>query len=221
MSLVGSATSYGNRKLYALNGSNDSGLSTSIFNSDKHKITYTSDSYSMESFDPKYFIDSPSEELVHSSSSSIQGNKFHAQAASSYELMAAQNRFSPSFVAMRDCDAYTSNFESAYLESHSPEATSFDEEKMRLKLQELERALLEDNNNDEDDVFGPDQHMEIDGEWGDPVHNVLLHDSPKESSSSDSNISSISSSKETSLVTRHTPRQLLFECLLLAVSELA
>ncbi|KAK2974542.1 hypothetical protein RJ640_007386 [Escallonia rubra] len=210
MSLVGSATSYGNRKLYALNGSNDSGLSTSIFNSDKHKITYTSDSYSTESYDPKYFIDSPSEEPVHCSSSSIQGNTF--QAASSYELMAAQNQFSSSFVAMRDCDAHTSNFESAYLESDSPEAVSFDEEKMRLKLQELERALLDDNNNDEDDVFGPDQHMEIDGEWGDPVHNVLLHDSPKESSSSDSNITSISSSKETSLATPHTPRQLLFEC---------
>ncbi|XP_019426004.1 PREDICTED: scarecrow-like protein 1 isoform X2 [Lupinus angustifolius] len=85
---------------------------------------------------------------------------------------------------------------------------------MRLKLQELERALLDDND-DEEDIFATVQSMEIDpdiAEWADPVQNMLLHDSPKESSSSDSNLSSISSTKEVSNSSPRTPKQLLYEC---------
>uniref|UniRef100_A0A5B7AJZ6 Putative scarecrow-like protein 1 n=1 Tax=Davidia involucrata TaxID=16924 RepID=A0A5B7AJZ6_DAVIN len=213
-----SAASYGNPKLYSLKGSsNSSGLSTPIFNSDKHRIMYTaeSESYSSESYDPKYFLDSPTEELIHPSSSSIPGNPFHSQGASSYQLMPAQNSFDSPFVSMRHHDAYQSTFESE-LESLSPDAIDYDEDKMRLKLQELERALLnendDDDDDDDDDMFGPYQSMDIDGEWADQIHNVLLHDSPKESSSSDSNISSISSNKEISLTTSRTPKQLLFDC---------
>ncbi|CBI19948.3 unnamed protein product, partial [Vitis vinifera] len=54
--------------------------------------------------------------------------------------------------------------------------------------------------------------MEIDADWADPIGNELLHDSPKESSSSDSNLSSISSNKEVSLIPTRTTKQLLFDC---------
>uniref|UniRef100_A0A5B7AIQ7 Uncharacterized protein n=1 Tax=Davidia involucrata TaxID=16924 RepID=A0A5B7AIQ7_DAVIN len=209
-----SAASYGNPKLYSLKGSsNSSGLSTPIFNSDKHRIMYAAESYSSEGYDPKYFLDSPTEELIQPSSSSIPGNPFHPQGASSYQLMHAQNSFNSSFVSMRHHDAYQSNFESENLESSSLDAIDYDEDRMRLKLQELERALLNDNDDDDDDdMFGPDQSMDIDVEWADPIHNLLLHDSPKESSSSDSNISSISSNKEILVTTARTPKQLLFDC---------
>nr|WUR05479.1 GRAS transcription factor 34 [Rheum palmatum] len=90
---------------------------------------------------------------------------------------------------------YQSNSESDYLE----------------KLHELEHVLFDDN----DDVFGSDNSMElVEGEWG----NDMVHDSPKESSSLDSNISSISSrsnNKEVSVAmnpTHDDPKALLFEC---------
>nr|WUR05471.1 GRAS transcription factor 26 [Rheum palmatum] len=64
-------------------------------------------------------------------------------------------------------------------------------------------------------MFGSDNSMElVEGEWG----NEMVHDSPKESSSLDSNISSISSSsnnKEVSVAmnpTHDDPKPLLFEC---------
>lgn len=228
MSLVRSqdqfARSYGNPKLYALNeSSDDSSISTPIFNSDKHKIMYETESYSSESYDPKYVLDSPTEEFMHSSNSADSMNRFHPQGVSSYNhrmagsrpVMTAQNPFN-SFVGMRHQDGYRPNFESEYLEGKSPNAIDYDEDKMRLKLQELERALLDDNNNvedDDDDAFGTDQSMEIDSEWANPICNTLLHDSPKESSSSDSNLTTISSNKEISLTSSPaTPRQLLFNC---------
>lgn len=199
-----SATSYRNTKLYSINGSDDCPvLSTQIFGSDKHKTTYMTDSYSSESYE-KYFLDSPTEELIQPSSSGISANSFHPNGSS----RGTQNPFDTPWVSMRHRDAYQSNFESDYLESESPDQIDYDEDKMRLKLQELERALLDDN----DDMFGTGHSMEIDGEWADPVQNTLLHDSPKESSSTDSILSSISSNKEVSQVSPRTPRQMLLDC---------
>ncbi|XP_022749260.1 scarecrow-like protein 1 [Durio zibethinus] len=193
MSLVRSAkratAAYRNTKLYSIQGSsNSSGLSSQIFGSDKHKPVYISDSYSSESYE-KYFIDSPSEELIHPSSSGISGGSFHPQDVSSYQL--------------RD-----------YLEIESPDTLDSDTDMMKLKLQELERALLADNDVDEDDdMFGNGLSMEIDVELSDPIRTELLHDSPKESSSSDSNLSSICSNKEVSHVRpSRTPKQMLIEC---------
>lgn len=201
MSLVRSASPYGSRKIYLLDGSNDS------------SVIYATESCSNESFDPKYFLNSPTEELVLPSSSNDSGNRFRPQRASSYQLMPAQNPFNSSFD--RDVDASQSSYELEYLGSQSPEAISYDKDKMRSKLQELERALFDDDN----DVLGPDRRsMEIDGEWADQVHDIRLYDSPKESSSSDSYVSSISSSKEISLTTPRAPKQLLFECAV-AISE--
>lgn len=203
-----SATPYRNHKLYSLNGSNDnSGLSSQMFGSDKRKTMYMTDSYSSESYE-KYFIDSPTEELIQPSSSSISGNSFHLQDSSSY-----LQRLGSGSSMMRHRSTYQFNLESDYLEVQSPDAGDFDADEMRLKLQELERALLDDNgDDDEDDLFGNSQSMEIDGEWSDPIQNVMLHDSPKESSSSDSNLSSISSNKEVSQLSPRTPKRLLFDC---------
>ncbi|XVE55225.1 hypothetical protein DITRI_Ditri03aG0142400 [Diplodiscus trichospermus] len=192
MSLVRSAepatAAYRNTKLYSIQGSSDStGLSTQMFGSDKHKPVCITDSYSSESYE-KYFLDSPSEELVHPSSSGISGISFRPQDVASYQL--------------RD-----------YLEIESPDTLDSNTDKMKLKLQELERALLSDNDVDEDDyMFGTSLSMEIDGELSDPIRTELLHDSPKESSSSDSNLSSISSNKEVSHVSSRTPKQMLIEC---------
>lgn len=213
MSLVRSATRYGNRKLYSLNGTNDtSGLSTAVYNPEKHRIIYDTDSSSTESYnDPKYLLDSPTEELTRTSTSSIR-----AQGAPSYQLLAAQDTFNSSVVVMRDCGAYQPSFEPEYLESLGSEGVDYNEDSMRLKLQELERALLDDENDDADEddaMFGPTRGMEIDsGEWAPHhrIHDVQLHDSPKESTtSSDSYVSSISSNKEESL---NTPKDVLFGC---------
>lgn len=214
-----SATSYRNPKLYSLKGSNDaSGLSTQVFGSDKRRTMYVTDSYCTESYE-KYFVDSPSDEVLQPSCSSISGNSYNnPQGTLSYQLRAGsvspltpQNPYSASFVSMRHHDAY--QFESDYLESQSPDLGDFDESKMRLKLQELERALLDDNDDEDDeDMFGSGQSMEVDGDWVDPIQNAMLHDSPKESSSSDSNLSSISSSKEMSQISPRTPKRILLDC---------
>ncbi|KAK6938332.1 Transcription factor GRAS [Dillenia turbinata] len=176
-----SAPPYGNVKLYSLNGSNDAaGLPNQLFSSDKHKRMYMQESYHSE-YDPKYFLDSPSEELIH-----------------------------PSGVSGAQLTSYQANSKFDYLESQSTNTVDYDEEKVRLKLQELERALLLDDN---DEMFSSDQQIEMDCEWSDPIQNVLLHDSPKESSSSaDSNVTSISSSKEITSVPPCTPRQMLLDC---------
>ncbi|XP_047341049.1 scarecrow-like protein 1 [Impatiens glandulifera] len=70
---------------------------------------------------------------------------------------------------------------------------------MKLKLEELERVLFEDD-------IDNTQLMEIDSSWINPTCDVMLHDSPKESSSSAcSNLTSINRSNETS-------ERLLFDC---------
>jgi hypothetical protein len=92
-------------------------------------------------------------------------------------------------------------------DNQSPDSTNCDKNEMRLKLQELERALLTDNDNSDEDenISGMNQNMDVDCEWSDQVQ---VHDSPKESSSTESNLCSISSS--TKKITR-TPRQMLMD----------
>ncbi|KAJ6774136.1 hypothetical protein OIU79_017547 [Salix purpurea] len=224
MSLVGSAElsarAYESHELYPLMGSNDnSGLSAQMFGPDKRQNMYMTDSYSCESYE-KYFLDSPTEEIMQPSSSGISGNSAHPQEASSYQprkssgsTMFPQYPYSASFNLTTPCDGYQFISESDYLDIESPDQLDYDEYKMKLKLRELERALLEDNEEDEEDVmFGNSQSMEMDAEWSDPIQSEMLHGSPKETSSSDSNLSSISSNKEVSQLSARTPRRLLFEC---------
>ncbi|CAL0308678.1 unnamed protein product [Lupinus luteus] len=191
------------------------GSTSENFGSDKHISMYMTDSYSSESYE-KYFLDSPTEELIEVSCSGISGNSIRPE-GDSYQLrsslgasMTANNRFDTSFMSTPHPNAYQSNYGSDFLENSSLDHLDFDGE-MRLKLQELERALLDDD----EDVFATVQIMEIDPDiedWADPNQNMLLHDSPKESSSSDSNLSSISSTKEVSHSSPRTPKQLLYEC---------
>ncbi|KAJ8762797.1 hypothetical protein K2173_022926 [Erythroxylum novogranatense] len=197
-----SGTSYRNHKLYSLKGTNEnSGLLTKGCSPVKHKVPYMIGSYSSESYE-KYFVDSPSDELIESPSSGISGDTLQAQGISS-----CQPRTSSGSSMIRQRDAYQFNSNSDYLDVQSPDPEGYDEDTMRLKLQELERALLED----EDDMFENCQSMDIDAEWSDPIHNVMLHDSPKESSSSDSNLSSVSTNKEVSQVPARTPKRLLLD----------
>ncbi|TKY56041.1 Scarecrow protein 1 [Spatholobus suberectus] len=223
-------TSHRNAKLYTLKGTDvTADLSSHNFAADKHRNVYVTDSYSSESYE-KYFRDSPTEELIEPSSSSISGNSVHPDGASSYLLRAssgasvvANNPFDTSLLSARHHDAYQSSFRSDFIENGSPDFLDFDGE-MRLKLQELERALLSDNNDDdeeeeeeeEEDIFETVQSMEIDpdmAEWANPLQDMLLHDSPKESSSSySSNLTSISSTKETSQNSPQTTKQLLYDC---------
>ncbi|KAM7253005.1 hypothetical protein ACFE04_025623 [Oxalis oulophora] len=120
--------------------------------------------------------------------------------AESYEKYLLDSPSSSGISGYRDVHPY---FE---LEGQSPDSVDYDEDKMRLKLLELERALLAENDNF-DEIF---QSMDVDGEWSDPVR---LHDSPKETTSSDSVISSIgSSTKEITQTSSRTPRQMLINC---------
>ncbi|XP_028781614.1 scarecrow-like protein 1 [Neltuma alba] len=219
MSLVRSAelaaTPYRNAKLFSLKGTDAKpGLPSQSLDSDKQSM-YMTGSCSSESYE-KYFHDSPTEELIEPSSSGVSADSFRPDAAFPYQprassgvSTAANNPFDTSFVSMRHHDAnYQSNFRSDFSENESLDALDFNGQ-MRLKLQELERALLDD----EEDTFETAQSMEIDPEWADPIQNMQLHDSPKESSSSDSNLSSISSSKEVSHISPQNPiRKLLLEC---------
>uniref|UniRef100_A0A803NHC0 Scarecrow-like protein 1 n=1 Tax=Cannabis sativa TaxID=3483 RepID=A0A803NHC0_CANSA len=208
-----SATSYRNPKLYSLKGSStdSSAFSTQTFGSEKRKTLYVTDSYSNESYE-KYFLDSPSDEIQQPSCSSASGNSYNPQDASCYQPRAGSS-VSHLTTHNNPCDASfmsIGDFESDYLESSSPELGDFDKSTMRLKLQELERVLLNDNDDDNDG----DEDMEVDVDWVGPVQSGLLNDSPKESSSSDySYLSSISSSnKEISQVSHRSPRQLLIDC---------
>ncbi|WVZ19447.1 hypothetical protein V8G54_006769 [Vigna mungo] len=236
MSLVRSAdvapTSYKNAKFFSLNGTDvRPGLSSQIFGPDKHRNMYMTDSYSSESYE-KYFHDSQTEELIEPSNSSISRSSIPPDVASSYQLTAsseasvvANNPFDCSFMSTVTHDVYEANYGSDLMENASLDYRANDG-LMSLKLQALERALLDDSEAEEEeleeeDIFEAVQSMEIDpdiAEWSDSMQNMVLHDSPKEYSSSDSSISSIiSSTKEISQISQ-TPKQLLYECAI-ALSE--
>lgn len=173
MSLVGSAALFRSPELYPLKDDNDSsGLSTSGFYS-----------YSSDSYDAKYFLDSPS-------SSDVLGNPFHQVQSSSSQHSSGENPCQSSLVASPHT-SYQFDYAS---EMESPRNVDYDEAKLTLKLQELEKALLDDNA----------ATMEVDGDCFDS--------SPKESSSSGSNLSSSTSSKELVISDSLSRKHMLFEC---------
>ncbi|KAF2296622.1 hypothetical protein GH714_000645 [Hevea brasiliensis] len=144
-----SATPYRDHKLYSLNGSNEnSGLSTQIFGSDKRKTMYMTDSYSSESYE-KYFIDSPTEELIRPSSSSISGNSFHLLDASSYQPRIGSGSSITTqdpcntFASVRHCGTYQLNSESDYLEIQSPDPVDYDADEMRRSSQRIAAYMVE------------------------------------------------------------------------------
>ncbi|XP_006645126.1 scarecrow-like protein 1 [Oryza brachyantha] len=78
----------------------------------------------------------------------------------------------------------------------------FDEDEIRMKLQELEHALLDDS---DDILYEISQAGSINDEWADPMKNAVLPNSPKESESSISCAGSNNGEPR-------TPKQLLFDC---------
>ncbi|KAJ6800716.1 scarecrow-like protein 1 isoform X2 [Iris pallida] len=209
-----SATSYGESNLYQRKVRGDNpGLSTQFFNSDKQKMHYGTDPYCSEIYGQQYLANS----------SSTTGSVYHPQVSSgSYQLIDdAQSPIMPENL-YSSCFAASSHSNSPLVSNLSHQTThsqsvcqspqieiNYDEDEIRSKLQELERALLNDN---DEDFVDPDQAMSIDEDWADSVKNLLLPGSPKESSS-DSNLSSICSTRET-----RTPKQMLFDCAA-AISE--
>ncbi|KAL6525014.1 Proteasome subunit YC7alpha/Y8 (protease yscE subunit 7) [Orobanche minor] len=154
-------------------------LVRSTFSSDNSReITYTSKSYSSDSYDTKYLLDSPSQEFIHTSASDVSGNSCHPPRLSSYQLTPG--------VTSLDAHQFKGPID-------------YDEGKVRLKLQELEKALLDDNSYSQ--IYG----MDIDDEW----HDVTYRESPKESSSSNSNFSTTDKIPSTANL---TSKSLLFEC---------
>lgn len=179
------STTYGSPRLYALKGgNNNSGLSTQLYGSEKHKIKYMTETFDSPGYDPKFFINSPSEELINPSTHPSQFDS-----------------------------SYQTNYELEFFTSQSPEAFEYDEGMVKLKLQELEHALLDDDEDGMDEVItGPDPSTEIDEEWAGPFRNMMVQDSPKESTSSESSYLSSISSKDESLPSPRTTKQLLFDC---------
>ncbi|XP_004502571.1 scarecrow-like protein 1 [Cicer arietinum] len=177
---------------------------------------YRTDAYSSQSY-KKYFHDLQTEELIEPSSSEISTTSIDQDgASSSYQLIASSGAslltnkpFDTFLMSTRNHSADKSNFGSDSMENRSVDSIEIDSE-MRSKLQALEKALLDDSEADEEEEYVTSQSMEIDS-----IQNMLIndHDSPKEYSSSDSNISTISitNTKEITRISR-TPKQLLYEC---------
>lgn len=198
MSLVGSAGFFGNREVFSRKDGNDgAGLAASLFRSDSRGSMYPGELCGSDSYDLNYFFDSPSEDVAHTSSSDVSGDLVHQQRASLYQLASLEES------RLDNCE-FSNGFER--LNRQSPDDAGSNED-MKVKLQEIEKELFDDHTTS--DSCG--QCMEIDGEWSDATCYALLNDSPNESSSSTSNISSFSSAKEIQY-TGLTPKDLLFKC---------
>lgn len=219
-------SSYGQPNLYARRSSGDDPvLSNQIFSSDKQMFLYGLETSRSPSYAQHYFAGPSSAPSQHVSipqitNSAVPRSSFNAQVASnSYQLMAntrssivAENPYSSCFDPRPESSAssnVTHQTTSSLSQSQSPDLEmNYDEDEIRLKIQELERSLLDDN---EYDFVDLDSDMGIDEDWVGPIKNLLLPNSPKESS--DSNLSNSDSSREL-----RTVKQLLFDCAT-AVSE--
>ncbi|KAI3972867.1 hypothetical protein MKX01_019525 [Papaver californicum] len=229
MSIFRSADQSGTTYEYVLKSGN-SGLSNPMFSSDKQKFKYRPEFYS-EDYDQHFFSDSPLESFSASQveflPSRVPASTFHPHELSSYKLLSSSGTsatesksFNSSFATARHSNPYQSHPVVEYLDGQSSDFAmiDYDEDVVRLKLQELERELLDDIDGDDGD-FGIDSSMDFDSEWAESFANIVLPTSPKESSSSDSNISS--NNKETQalyiapdpgLCSPLTPKQLLLKC---------
>ncbi|CBI37534.3 unnamed protein product, partial [Vitis vinifera] len=184
-----SAPSYGESRIYQAKGSsNPSGLSTQMYSSNKQKFKHVTESNHLDSYNQQSFPESSTAELH-----ALQANVYHPS-----------NSGVPggAFCPQVSCSSATAH--NSYLEKILDPIDS-GEDNIRLKLRELESALL--NDNDEDDYYynggisGPEHNMNIDSEWADSIKDILLLPNSPKDSSSDSNLSYICSNKETSALT--------------------
>ncbi|KAI3990970.1 hypothetical protein MKX01_026154 [Papaver californicum] len=226
MSFYRSADQSGTAYEYVLKSGN-SGLSNPIFCSDKQKFKYRPEFYS-ENYDQHFFSDSPPESFpasrVEFLPSRVPASTFHPHELSSYKLLSSSSTsatesksFNSSFATARRSNPYQSHPVVEYSDGQSSDFAMIDYDEIEL---------LDDIDGDDGD-FGIDPSMDFDSEWAESFANIVLPTSPKESSSSDSNISSISNNKETQalhiapdrgLCSPLTPKQLLLKCAA-AISE--
>uniref|UniRef100_A0A1D1ZI07 Scarecrow-like protein 1 n=1 Tax=Anthurium amnicola TaxID=1678845 RepID=A0A1D1ZI07_9ARAE len=223
MSLVrsadSSANSFGESTLYGHKMSDGSStLSNQLISSDRRMFNYGPESYRSEY--PQYFSRTSTGSTQHikfrgPSSSAISGSIFYPQeSVSACQLIAdsgssvtTQSPFSSCVTTFKDVHTFANlsrqNSSSVSHDQSPDNAMDYDEDEIRSKLQELERELFDDN---DEDLLNIEEGLSIDEDWVEPMRNLLLPNSPKESSS-DSNISSTDSIKEP-----RTAKQLLFDC---------
>ncbi|KAG0495408.1 hypothetical protein HPP92_000099 [Vanilla planifolia] len=221
MSLMRSADSsktYSEPGLYGRSGDSSS-LSAQIFTSDKQMMHCGLNSYQSDVYGQQYYSsvssDLDSLNSINLSSTSAPGSLYRPQlSSSSYKLIGnarsstlQENPYSSCLSGIR---SQASSMSNNYLqEVRDPDiGMDYDEIEVKLKLQELERVLLSENDEDFADLG---QEMSIDDDWVEPIRS-LMPNSPKESSSG-SNFSNISIITEA-----RTPKQLLFDCAA-AISE--
>ncbi|KAL5982688.1 Proteasome subunit YC7alpha/Y8 (protease yscE subunit 7) [Asimina triloba] len=229
---VDSANSpYGDSNAYALKtNSDEADLSNQLFSSDRRNFKSRQESYNLGLHNPFIRVPTKRTSFLRTSDSVTPG--LRPQDAIFYQLTASSEQSSITVQNSSDSHfAGTRHPHSTFDDiNHMPSVSEcsdrgsarhgmyYDEDSIRLKLQELERELLNDNDDE-------DQAMNIDCDWADPIRDLLLPKSPKESSS-DSNLSSVSSNRETAslpssdkhLLKDPTPKQLLFDCAA-AISE--
>ncbi|XP_042435649.1 scarecrow-like protein 1 [Zingiber officinale] len=209
MRSVDSSTAYDESSLYnCKGGSETSALSMHILGADEQIYHYGAALYPSDFCPKQYLTDSPPEmdhaNPLHISGSTIPGHYLQIPSAR-YKLMAniSDNSYNPYFED-RHVDSLSSlNISHQSLENLSIEHDiDYGDDEIRLKLQELEQALLYDN----EELLDSDEFMGVESDWAEPSKNLLLSNSPKESFSDSSN-SSICSNREP-----RSPKQLLFDC---------
>ncbi|KAG0500050.1 hypothetical protein HPP92_000122 [Vanilla planifolia] len=200
MSLMRSADSsktYSEPGLYGRSGDSSS-LSAQIFTSDKQMMQCGLNSYQSDVYGQQYYSsvssDLDSLNSINLSSTSAPGSLYRPQlSSSSYKLIGnarsstlQENPYSSCLSGIR---SQASSMSNNYLqEVRDPDiGMDYDEIEVKLKLQELERVLLSENDEDFADLG---QEMSIDDDWVEPIRS-LMPNSPKESSSG-SNFSNIS-----------------------------
>ncbi|OAY83247.1 scarecrow-like protein 1 [Ananas comosus] len=190
------STSYGDTNLSARKSSSER---MQMFISDE-RFHYRANSYLSDIYAQAYFTNSS---RVHTSHREVSSAPYDLMANTRSSII-LNTPYNSCFSSAKQPDSSLSSNISHHssqsvLDNRSSEhEVDFTEDDIRLKLQELEQALLNDND--------PDQDMGIDEEWVEPIKELLVASSPKESSS-ESIIYCIGNRKEA-----QTPKQLLFDC---------
>lgn len=212
---VDSTTSYHEPTLYggkgSINESNLSNLPNQAFRSDRQVFMYRPTTYHSD-YNQMCVSSSSGQlvELVQPNLSSISDNShipFPPYQQMSNSGSSRDSQYSACLVAAKQSSLFpcVSQHSSESTTSRSPENEMFYRNEIRSKLEELERELL--NDNDDGSLLWEGDPLDIDDDgWVEPMKNLLVPDSPMESSS-DSNLTGVDNAKEIK-----TPKQLLFDC---------
>jgi len=189
MSFVGQvdpSTTYADNIYVHKFGAPNSNFAARRFGSDTQLFRYGPEPFNSEDYGHMGFPEAPS--------AAFQNSFYNQQASLTPCSDAAKDSPVFSNVSQQNSQSISDNHSSGL-------EVEFDDE-IRLKLQELEHALLDDG---DDILFEISQAGCVSDEWADPMKDVLLANSPKESESS---ISCAGSNNGEA----RTPKQLLFDC---------